>query len=258
MRDSSAAGYQGLEARQINWPKNGHAPKAIIFLHEGLGSMTAWQDFPDRLCASCALPGLVYSRRGYGFSAPLAEPLTPDFLHLAATELDELLKHNRIKQSILVGHSDGASIAIIYASQPAQTTASTMALIAIAPHLFVEDICIDAINTLVGKVREKPERLAPLSAQHRDIKAIFDAWSGAWLSPEFHSLNLRPQAAAIHCPVLAVQGDNDQYGTLEQVRQLTDLAANSQLCILPGCRHSPHLEASDRLLAVCSQFIQNQ
>lgn len=259
MAEQSKPDPQGLEVRRIDWPTHGRVTRAIVYLHEGLGSVAGWQQFPDQLCASCSLPGLVYSRRGYGQSGPLSGPLKPDFLHLAASvELDQLLCDNDIDETILVGHSDGASIAIIYAAQKHHKAANVTAVIAIAPHLFVEPICIEAIQVLVEKVQENPDRLALLATQHRDVQSLFRQWSSAWLSPEFHRLNLLPEAAAIACPVLAIQGENDQYGTLEQVRQLSSVAPNGRLHVLPDCRHSPHLEASDRLLCACAGFINQQ
>ncbi|MFK7966218.1 MAG: alpha/beta fold hydrolase [Burkholderiaceae bacterium] len=248
---------QHLEIRKVNWPTDQVVRRAIIFLHEGLGSAAAWQAFPEKLCIGCGLPGLVYSRAGYGQSAGLTKPFAPDFLHIGASiELDQLLIEQGIEQAILVGHSDGASIAIIYAGQPHQMSAQVTALVAIAPHLFVEPICVQAIERLSQKVREAPERLALLRTQHRDIDALFAAWTTAWLSPDFHDLNLRVEATNIACPVLAVQGEHDQYGTLEQVRSLTALAPHGQLLVMPDCRHSPHVEATAPLLKACENFIQ--
>jgi len=261
MTEHSKPDSPNLEVRRIDWPTQGRVNKAIVYLHEGLGSVAGWQQFPDQLCASCSLPGLVYSRQGYGQSDPLPQcsPLTPDFLHLAATvELDQLLCDNDIDEAILLGHSDGASIAIIYAGQKQAMKARVASVIAIAPHLFIEPICIDAIEALADKVQEKPERLALLGTQHRDINSLFQQWSSAWLSTDFHDLNLLPEAAAITCPVLAIQGENDQYGTLEQVRQLSSAAPNRHLHVIPDCRHSPHLEARDRLLSTCADFINQQ
>lgn len=262
-----------LEVDLINWPSEtptspsppASEPTILVFLHEGLGSVSGWQNFPARLCQASGLPGLVYSRAGYGRSAPLQQPLTPQFLYDAArVELNELLAAYSVSRAVLIGHSDGASIAVIRAGQTALVKTNDPAsdcaifgVIAIAPHLFIEPVCLNAISSLARNIAEKPERLAFLATQHNNAPAIFAAWTQAWLDPRFHGLDLTAEAAAIDCPVLAIQGDADQYGTLEQIHQLAALAKRGESLVLSDCRHSPHLEATERLLSACQQFVSS-
>ncbi len=246
-----------LETRRIAGPTGVQRP-TLVFLHEGLGSVSTWQDFPDRLCQAVGLPGLIYSRQGYGRSPALQHPLNADFLHLAATEeLPAVLAAHDITSAVLVGHSDGASIAVVRASQTQRADCRIEALIAIAPHLFVEEICLTAIQRLSDRIAGEPERLGMLAAHHDNPAEIFNAWSQAWLDPQFHQLDLRTEAAAIRCPVLAVQGSADQYGSLDQIRQLASLAAHGQAVVLADCRHSPHLEVPEQLLGTCRQFLES-
>ncbi len=260
----TASAYR-IESQRIDAPANARATAwpspTLVFLHEGLGSVSTWQQFPARLCALTGLPGLVYSRRGYGRSAPLAAPFDPAFLHQgAADEMNQVLAEHAIDDAILVGHSDGASIALIRGGQseptaPAHAT-RLHGIIAIAPHLFVEPVCVQAIAAVAERIAADPERLSFLARHHDDAAAIFKAWSQAWLDPAFQGLDLSAEVARIACPVLAVQGAHDQYGTLAQIHRLASLAPKARAVVLPDCRHSPHLEAEPALLKVCQAFIQ--
>lgn len=245
-----------LEVRLIAGSSRPTGP-CLVFLHEGLGSITAWEDFPDRLCEQTGLPGLIYSRRGYGRSAPLGGPLGIDFLHREALdELPALLALHDVEDVILVGHSDGASIAVIHAAHPERAGCRIHGVIAIAPHLFVEQICVDAIQTLADRISKQPDRLVFLGRHHDDAAAVFHAWSQAWLTPAFHALDLCPEAGRIRCPVLAVQGRDDHYGTLAQVERLSGLAEKGQMIVLENCKHSPHLQAPQALLECCTRFVE--
>ncbi len=229
------------------------AAPCLVFLHEGLGSAATWRDFPDALCERTGSNGLVYSRRGYGASTSLEHDFMPDFMHAAATvELPALLEHFGIEEPILVGHSDGASIALLFG---ALGTSRSRAIIAIAPHLFVEEITTRAIATLASRVTSDPSRLDTLSQVHRDARRLFERWTRAWSSHAFSSWNIEQESARIRCPVLAVQGDRDQYGTLEQIGRLVRCAPGVRSVVIPECRHSPHLECPDRLLDICAAFI---
>ncbi len=225
----------------------------LVFLHEGLGSMATWRDFPDRLCELTGLAGLLYSRPGYGRSATDGAAWSPDFMHTAAGhELASLLATHRIHRPLLIGHSDGASIALIHASRAVQPVE---AVIAIAPHLFVEPITIEAIRALKARSSIDPRLLASLARHHDHPRAMFERWVDAWLSPAFAHWTIESDVARITCPVLAIQGEQDQYGTLGQIHRLAALAIDTRCVVLPDCRHSPHLEAPTSLLNACGDFI---
>lgn len=229
----------------------------MIFLHEGLGSVALWKDFPDQLCAQIGLRGLVYSRPGYGKSTPRAkdEYWGPDFMHQQAHGiLPALLERLEIDQPWLFGHSDGGSISLLFA---AQFPSALRGAIVIAPHLFVEPISISSIQ----RAREAylrhdlRERLAPY---HDDVDSAFFGWNDAWLSPAFTSWNIEATVRNIRCPLLAIQGEQDEYGSLQQVQRIQALQAAAELITLPNCGHSPHREQPARLIASVDDFIRRQ
>ena len=224
----------------------------VVFLHEGLGSVAMWKDFPARLCSALGLRGLVYSRYGYGRSTPKPpdERWAPDFMHRQAHEvLPALLSALRIERPILFGHSDGGSIALLHAARFEAT-----AVVAAAPHLFVEDLSIASIQ----KAREAyattdlRERLA---RYHDDPDSAFRGWNDVWLSSAFRSWNIVADIAAIRCPVLAVQGEDDEYGTLEQIHAIERSLPKTRLLAIPKCGHSPHRDQPDALIAATQRFI---
>ena len=222
-----------------------HAP-VLVFLHEGLGSVSMWRDYPAQLCAATGLRGLVFSRYGYGQSTPRPahEEWLPNFMHLQAHEavpafLQSLGLWDSARPLWLLGHSDGGSIALLMASRfPAQIAGAMV----VAPHLFVEDLSLASIAAICGSYTdsELPQRLA---RHHADPDSAFWGWGKAWLRPEFRQWNIEAEVAQIQCPVLAVQGVDDEYGTLAQIEQIAQhLPHNTQttLAKLPDCGHSPH------------------
>lgn len=224
----------------------------FVLLHEGLGSIALWRDFPAALHRVTGRTVLAWSRDGHGWSSGTADAFEPDFMHRQAEQaLPALLGHFGIERPILLGHSDGASIALIYAG----AHPTTRAVIALAPHLFVEPICIEAITALAAKA-ERDRLVERMARYHRDPALAWRRWMMIWLDPRFRSFNIEAQCAAIGCPVLAIQGEDDQYGTLAQIHRLAELAPHARAVALPACRHSPHLEARDATLAEIDAFIR--
>lgn len=207
----------------------------LVFLHEGLGSIAAWRDFPQRVCDALNAPGLVYSRRGYGRSTPLAEPRTTDYLHQEAWDvLPALLAHFAIDDAMLVGHSDGASIALLYAARhPAR------AIAVMAPHVFVEDVTIAGIRA-AREAWTSGKLQAPLARLHDDAHGAFFGWNDGWLQAAFRDWNIEAEIRDVRCPVLAIQGHGDQYGTMEQLDRIAAAVGGPcRLLMLGQCGHSP-------------------
>jgi pimeloyl-ACP methyl ester carboxylesterase len=230
----------------------------LVFLHEGLGSVSTWRDFPAKLCTAGGFRGLVYSRPGYGHSTPRRadEIWAPDFMHRQALEvlpaLLERLGVDPAREAVwLFGHSDGASIALIHAASLPDVAHG---VIAVAPHILVEDITIDSIRAACVAYSEGPLR-ARLAGHHDDPDSAFFGWSGAWLDPQFRSWSIENALASIRCPVLAVQGVDDAYGTLEQVRGIARRTARTRVLELADCGHSPHRDQPDALIAATVSMI---
>jgi pimeloyl-ACP methyl ester carboxylesterase len=225
-----------LETRWIGPPPE--AAPTVVFLHEGLGCAALWRDFPDRVAAATGCGALVYSRRGYGKSEPLPGPWPLTFMHEEAELLPALLSRFAIKDPILYGHSDGASIAILYAGP-------VRARILEAPHVFVEPVCIESIRKVSQNARLR-DRLA------RYLRpGTFDAWCDVWLRPEFAQWNIEEALPRITEPMLVIQGTNDEYGTLRQVEAIKA----AETLILPGCGHSPHSEKPNDVVDAIKRFL---
>lgn len=227
-------------------------------MHEGLGSISAWRDFPAQLCQQTGIAGFLYSRNGYGQSPVFAAPLNTDFMHVEAQQvLPTLLQSQGIKQPILIGHSDGASISLIYSSlAPSEPNyPSPIAMVAIAPHIFVEQICTDSIAALNCRFQSDDRLRAGLDRHHRDAHRTFNTWRDAWLSPEFKDWNIESLLPAIQCEVLAIQGSADQYGTMAQVNSLAAHHPQTTVIELADCGHSPHVEHSEQVLTIIEDFV---
>jgi pimeloyl-ACP methyl ester carboxylesterase len=227
----------------------------LIFLHEGLGSLSMWRDFPQRMCDAAGLRGLVYSRPGYGRSTPRAvdDRWQPDFMHRQA---DEILPALRTALGIdepawLLGHSDGGSIALLHAAHHPDAVAG---LVVMAPHLFVEDLAIASIRR-AREAFQSTDLAQRLSRHHADVASAFWGWNDIWLAPEFRSWNIEAELAQIRCPLLAIQGVDDEYGTLAQIRRLRGPVPGVQLLELPQCGHSPHRDQPEAVIAACKAFI---
>jgi benzoate-CoA ligase len=225
----------------------------LVFLHEGLGSISLWKDFPRRLAAACGCNALVYSRYGNGFSDPLAEARRPDYMHREALDvLPEILDRLSIRRPILFGHSDGASIAIIHEGLGPRTAAG---LILCAPHVFVEDLALRSIRA-VKSAYEATDLRSRLARHHADVDKTFRGWNDIWLHEDFRSWNIEECLADVRCPTLAIQGAEDEYGTFEQIDRIAARAADVGICKLSDCRHSPHRDQAEAVIGAAVHFIR--
>ncbi|MAW33254.1 MAG: hypothetical protein CMK56_02460 [Proteobacteria bacterium] len=229
--------------------------QVIVFLHEGLGSIAMWKKFPSLLVKLTNSNAFVYSRHGHGSSEKLDIPRNKDYLRNEAIEiLPKILDFFGIKKPILVGHSDGASIALIYASKNSHNLAG---LIAIAPHVFVEELTLSGIRQARTQFQNARFR-EKLSAYHTDTDDLFSQWSNVWLSTEFGEWNIVESLSQISTPLLIIQGENDQYGSLSQITAIENTIPFSvEKEIIPNCGHSPHLEYPDQTLEVIKKFLDN-
>jgi pimeloyl-ACP methyl ester carboxylesterase len=230
----------------------------VVFLHEGLGSVSMWRDFPDRVCERLQLRGLVYSRPGYGRSTPRApdEFWGPDFMHRQALQvLPALLQALGVRPGeepvVLLGHSDGGSIALIHA---AHAVSPLHAVVVMAPHIQVEDLSIASIERAREAYREGGLR-ERLARHHDDPDSAFGGWNGAWLHPPFRQWTIEPEIGSITCPLLAIQGLDDEYGTLEQIRGIARRVPHTRLVEIPQCGHSPHRDQPEAVLAALQSFL---
>jgi pimeloyl-ACP methyl ester carboxylesterase len=226
----------------------------LVFLHEGLGSISLWRDFPARLCARLGLPGLMYSRAGYGRSDPAELPRQASFMHAEARLLENLREQAGAQRAIVVGHSDGASIALLHA---ARRPPGLLATVAMAPHLFVEPITLAAIRDLRRRFAHEDRQLAQrLARHHADVRHTFDGWADIWLDPAFADWSIEAEIAAIDTPVLALQGWQDAYGTMAQVRRLAERVATARWIGLEDCGHSPFVDQPARVLELIEAFVR--
>jgi len=218
-------------------------------LHEGLGSVAMWRDFPEQLAHATDCGVLVYSRYGHGKSERLAEKRCVDFMHHEAkVVLPELLRQFEIHRPILLGHSDGGSIALIYAGTwPEQVRA----LVLEAPHVFVEDVSIRSI-TAIRRLYESSDLPQKLARYHDHVDETFRGWNDIWLDPNFRNWNIEEYLAAITCPTLVIQGEDDEYGTLAQVETIQHRVPATRTLILPRCGHSPHRDQPSLTLGAIS------
>lgn len=246
-----------LEYAWLNAEKT-DAPIAL-FLHEGLGSIAMWRDWPQQLCDQLGMRGLVYSRPGYGNSTPRphAEKWQPDYMHIQAHDvLPELLDALHIDaqqraQMWVIGHSDGGSIALLYAAAFPDALAGA---VVIAPHEFVEDISVEGIKQ--ARIAYEQTGLRDrLSRYHADVDSAFYGWHDAWTNPAFASWSLVDRLSNIRCPLLAVQGHDDHYGTMAHLDTIAEQVPHALLVKLDKCGHSPHREAPDELNAAIQRFI---
>ena len=225
----------------------------IVFLHEGLGSVAQWKTFPDAVAAETGCGALIYSRYGFGQSDPLAEPRDVDYLsYEALVVLPAVLAVRGIVEPILIGHSDGATIALLYASDHRWTT---RAIVIEAPHVFVEDVGLTGIERALedytgGDLRRK------LGRYHRDVDAMFNGWAETWLRPEFRAWNMESRLPSVRCPVLLIQGLDDPYGTMAQVDAITrQVSGKVIVLLLPACAHAPHVECENEVREAIVRFI---
>jgi pimeloyl-ACP methyl ester carboxylesterase len=244
--------YQWVGVRDAQAP-------VMVFLHEGLGSVSMWRNFPDQLCQALGCRGLVYSRPGYGNSTPRAadDHWAPDFMHRQADEvLPAFLRavgvHVQKQPLWLFGHSDGGSIALLYAMHHPRALAGA---IVVAPHILVEEVSIASIAEARNAYLETGLRQR-LARHHADPDSAFWGWNDIWLDPGFRPWRIDEQLGSITCPLMAVQGVDDAYGTLEQIRGIARKVPQCELLELQACGHSPHKDQPDRLIAAVTHFFQ--
>ncbi len=229
----------------------------VVFLHEGLGSLSMWKDWPQKLCKALGCRGLVYSRPGYGQSTPRPsdERWGVDFMHQQAHEvlpaILQALGINAARDKLwLLGHSDGGSIALLYAAQRSNNIAGAVVL---APHIMVEDVALASIE----KARDaylSTDLRQRLARHHDDPDSAFWGWNQIWLNSAFKYWSIEAEIGTIACPLLAVQGLDDEYGTLTQIREIARRVPQTRLLEMPHCRHSPHIDQGAALIDAVVNF----
>lgn len=236
------------------WVGEERGKPALVFLHEGLGSIRQWRDFPARVSAATGCRALVYDRYGYGQSDVLQEPRrTVKFMHdEALLSLPEVLQELKIDEPVLVGHSDGASISLIYAG----AGHAVRAVVAMAPHVFIEPICLTSIKkaTEAFESTDLPEKLGKY---HRDPRKTFYGWADVWLDPHFTHWDIREDyLPGVRCPVLAIQGYDDEYGTMAQLDEIAGrVAGRCERVKLEQCGHSPFKDQPEATLRKITEFV---
>jgi pimeloyl-ACP methyl ester carboxylesterase len=232
----------------------------IVFLHEGLGSLAMWRDFPARLCAAVGARGLVWSRPGYGRSTPRRadETWDVDFMHRQAFEVMPALfaalgLDTARDKPWLFGHSDGGSIALLHAARFVDRVAG---LVVLAPHTHVEDVSLASIG-IARSAYQSSDLKQRLARYHDDPDSAFWGWNGIWLDPSFRVWSIEEEMASIRCPLLAVQGIDDEYGTLEQIRGIARRVPQTRLLELAACGHSPHKDRPAALIDAVVKFMSS-
>jgi len=247
MPQISAAGH----SLEYQWIEGGKP--TLVFLHEGLGSIRQWRDFPRQVARATGCRALVYDRYGYGKSDVLQVPrVGVEFMHDGAlNELPELLENLNIENPLLVGHSDGASIALIHAG-----TYPVRGVVVMAPHVFIEDICVASIARANADF-ETGDLKAGLAKYHRNASKTFHLWADAWLDPAFRNWNIEEVLPRIQSPVLAIQGEGDEYGSMAQLDAIAkQVAGPCEVLKLADCGHSPHKDQPGKVLSAVSGFIE--
>lgn len=232
----------------------------VIFLHEGLGSLSMWKKFPQQLCDAIQCRGLVYSRPAYGQSTPRPanEKWDISFMHQHAYEvlpyfLSELSIDTKQNPPWLFGHSDGASIALLYASKYPDLLAGAIVL---APHILVENLTISSIKQ-ARSAYKNTNLHEKLAKYHNDVDSAFWGWNDIWLNPDFIKWNIETEITKITCPLLAVQGFDDEYGTMKQIQVIKRRLPQTELLELSNCGHSPHRDQPEALIIATNHFIHN-
>jgi pimeloyl-ACP methyl ester carboxylesterase len=237
---------------EVRWsgPPKGAGP-AVVLLHEGLGSAAGWRSLPEEIASGTGCPTLAYSREGYGGSDPLREPFGVDFMHREAGRLAQLVEALGLREVLLVGHSDGASIALIAAAHGLPVRG----VVALAPHVLVEDATVHAIAEAIVSYEQRDLR-ARLERQHGDnTDTVFRAWTRVWLSPAFRSWSLVDLLPRVACPVLGVMGSADPYGTYRQLDVIEERAAVPvQQIRIAGARHAPHRQRPEIVVPALLAF----
>ena len=244
----------GIAYRRIS-PSGGGASRGenspvVVMLHEGLGSITQWRDLPELLAQRCSLEVVTYDRGGYGRSDPVPEAYSDGFMEREAIEvLPAVLDELGIRHPILIGHSDGASISLIAAGL---RSVMPLGVAVIAPHSFIEDICIDGIRAIDG---HREQVISGLARHHDHPRLAFERWRDAWLTPRFREWDIRPLLERISCPVLVLQGDGDEYATEAQVSTIVQAAPNATGHLLTDCGHMAHRDQPEQVADYLVEFV---
>lgn len=239
-----------LEGKVLRPRPDATTDRAIVLLHEGLGCVAMWREFPARVAEATGHTVIVYSRAGYGASDPVTLPRPLDYLEQEGKRgVGPVLEQAGVREAVLVGHSDGGSIALVHAAQP-EAQARIAGLLLLAPHVVCEDVSVRAI-TEAKRAFETGDLRARLAKYHGDnVDCAFWGWNGAWLDPGFRALDLRPWLPGVRCPMVVVQGEDDPYGTLEQVAAIErGVHGAFRRVIMPGVGHAPWREREAETLA---------
>lgn len=246
---------EGVTLQVRHWRQDKAPAYTIVLLHEALGNIELWRDFPERLARATGLDVVAYERQGYGRSTPESYPRPLDYLERQGEIwLPRLVRALELERVILVGHSDGASIALVGAGAMPDRVCG---LVSIAPHVTVDPLTIKGIREAAERYRtsDLPERLARRHGERS--KLLFDAWQDTWLMPEFQQrMNFEPWLANIRCPALIMQGENDEYGLPEQVHGIVErLGSGARGVLIPDAGHFPHIQQPEFLLAAIADFV---
>ena len=243
----------GAKLEYRRWP--GEGKTGLVLLHEGLGSVSMWRDFPDRLRAASGCPVFAWSRRGYGGSSPAPAPWPVGYMHDEARNwLPPVLAATGFEKFVLIGHSDGASIATIYAGE--QRNPALGGLVLMAPHFFVEDVSVASIAA-AREAYEAGDLKRRLARHHGDnVDGAFRGWNRIWLDPAFRDWDIQALLPKVQVPTLIIQGADDEYGTLAQVEAAqAAMSAPLTTAVLPRCRHSPHRDQPEATLEAIVAFL---
>lgn len=241
--------YQWVGSDESNYP-------TVVFLHEALGSISLWRDFPERFCREHGFRGIVFSRDGYGRSTPRAHggPLPLSYLHEQAHEaLPAFLRALGIERPWLFGHSDGASIALLHAARYPDEVSG---IIVLAPHIFVEEITLAGIRAARDAYRDTDLRTRLARHHDADVDSIFSAWCDTWLAPVFRDWSIEDVLPQIRCPVLLVQGEGDEYGSLRQISGIIEKVPQARALVMADCGHSPHRDQPRQVAERAAAFIR--
>lgn len=252
----SSDGFLDIGGTRLEYRLLGRSPDetlTLVFLHHGLGSVSTWKDFPDRLVAETRLGGLIYSRAGYGRSDPVEVPRPLTFMDdEARLALSRVLDEAGVRRAVLIGHSDGGTISALYAANSGDRR--VLGLVLMAPHFFNEDVCVATAAAIkeeyaAGDLRER------LARHHDHVDIAFRGWNDAWLDPGFRDWDITDQLHRIPVPILAIQGEDDQYGTLAQLDALDAVSSPVERLVLADCGHSPQVDQPDATAAAIVEFV---
>lgn len=243
----------GLKLEYRDYPATREGRPTLMLLHEGLGCVTMWRHFPEKLAAATGCRLIVWSRAGYGGSEAYVAPRTPRYMHREAEEmLPALIAALGIDRPLLIGHSDGGSIALIFAGAYPDVPVGVAVM---APHEFVEAVTLAGIREarVAWETTDLPKKLARY--HHTQTERVFSDWNDTWLSPAYRDWNIEAYLPKIRCPVLAIQGEQDEYATMRQIEVIAENVSGTQLVKLPQCGHSPHRDQEAAVLDALAAFV---